>query len=112
MKKVVIAGTLVAAAAAGLVAAPKAEASSANYTIKQYQTVKKYKHGMKGTFSYQLPQLKGNSAAVKKINKDLMKSFAAEKKNSKTVFHFAKQDAGEYSNDTYHNTNTASVTYN
>ncbi len=52
-------------------AAPKAEASSAKYTIKQYRTVKKYKHGIKATSSYQLPQLKGNSAAIKKINKDI-----------------------------------------
>ena len=112
MKKIVMAGALAAAVTVGLVAAPKAEASSAKYTIKQYRTVKKYKHGMKATFSYQLPQLKGNSAAVKKINKDLKKSYSAEKKNSKTVFYWAKRDINEYPKETYHDTNTASATYN
>ena len=112
MKKIVMAGALAAAVTVGLVAAPKAEASSAKYTIKQYRTVKKYKHGMKATFSYQLPQLKGNYAAVKKINKDLKKSYSAEKKNSKTVFHFAKQDAADFSNQTYFDTTTTKATYN
>ena len=70
MKKIVMAGALAASVTVGLVAAPKAEASSAKYTINHYRTVKKYKHGMKATFSYQLPQLKGKSAAVKKINKN------------------------------------------
>lgn len=116
MKKSVITGALAAAVTVGLVAAPKAEASSAKYTIKQYRTVKKYKHGMKATFSYQLPQLKGNSAAVKKINKDLKKSYSTEKKNSKTVFywakHFSKQDSTVFFNETFHDTNTASMTYN
>lgn len=112
MKKIVMASALAAAVTVGLVAAPKAEASSAKYTIKQYRTVKKYKHGMKATFSYQLPQLKGNSAAVKKINKDLKKSYSAEKKNSKTVFHFAKQDAAYFSNQTYFDTTITKATYN
>ena len=71
MKKIVMAGALTAAVTVDLVAAPKAEASSAKYTINHYRTVKKYKHGMKATFPYQLPQLKGKSAAVKKINKNL-----------------------------------------
>lgn len=74
MKKIVMAGALAAAVTVGLVAAPKAEASSAKYTIIHYRTVKKYKHGMKANFSYQLPQLKGSSAAVKKINKDIKRA--------------------------------------
>lgn len=80
MKKIVMAGALVAAVTVGLVATPKAKASSAKYTIKQYRTVKKYKHGMKATFSYQLPQLKGNSAAIKKINKDIKRALLLRKR--------------------------------
>lgn len=113
MKKCVITGALVAVAAVSLVAAPKAEASSAKYTIKQYRTVKKYKHGMKATFSYQLPQLKGNSAAIKKINKDIKKSLAAEKKNAKQLFNYAKDGANNgFKNLSYYDATTAKITYN
>lgn len=113
MKKIVMAGALAAAVTVGLVAAPKAEASSAKYTIKQYRTVKKYKHGMKATFSYQLPQLKGSSAAVKKINKDIKKSLVAEKKNAKQLFNYAKDGANNgFKNLSYYDATTAKITYN
>lgn len=59
MKKIVMAGALAAAVTVGLVAAHKAEASSAKYTIKQYRTVKKYKHGMKATFFLPVAATKG-----------------------------------------------------
>lgn len=113
MKKIVMAGALAAAVTVGLVAAPKAEASSAKYTIIHYRTVKKYKHGMKATFSYQLPQLKGKSAAVKKINKDIKKSLVAEKKNAKQLFNYAKDDANNgFKNLSYYDATTAKITYN
>ena len=45
-------------------------ASKASYTIKKIQEKKTYKNSS-AIYSYELPQLKGNSAAIKKINKSL-----------------------------------------
>lgn len=113
MKKIVMAGALAAAVTVGLVAAPKAEASSAKYTINHYRTVKKYKHGMKTTFPYQLWQLKGKSAAVKKINKDIKKSLVSEKKNAKQLFNYAKDGANNgFKNLSYYDATTTKITYN
>ena len=51
-------------------------ASKARYTIRKIQEKKTYKKSS-ATYSYELPQLKGKSAAVKKINKSL-KSYYTE----------------------------------
>lgn len=93
-KKYVVASALALAMSVGLVTSPKAEASSsAKYYFKQYKTVRKYKHGIKAIFAYKLPQLKGNSAAIKKINKSLRKNYTAELKHKKELFEFAKWDS-------------------
>ncbi len=113
MKKIVMAGALATAVTVGLVAAPKAEASSDKYTFNHYRTVKKYKHGMKATFPYQLAQLKGKSAAVKKINKDIKKSLVAEKQNAKQLFNYAKDGANNgFKNLSYYDATTTKITYN
>ncbi|MGM9905019.1 hypothetical protein [Lactobacillus sp.] len=93
-KKYVVASALALALSVGLVTSSKAEASSsAKYYFKQYKTVRKYKHGIKAIFAYKLPQLKGNSAAIKKINESLRKSYTAELKHKKELFEFAKWDS-------------------
>ncbi len=93
-KKYVVASALALAMSVGLVTSPKAEASSsAKYYFKQYKTVKKYKYGIKAIFAYKLPQLKGNSAAIKKINKSLRKNYTAELKHKKQLFEFSKWDS-------------------
>lgn len=90
-KKYVVASALALAMSVGLVTSPKAEASSsAKYYFKQYKTVRKYKHGIKAIFAYKLPQLKGNSAAIKEINKSLRKNYTAELKHKKELFEFVK----------------------
>lgn len=113
-KKFVVASALALAMSVGLVTSPKAEASSsAKYTIKQYRTVKKYKR-VKGIFSYQLPQLKGKSTVVKKINKSLRKNYTAEQNTKKKVFKFAKWESKHFrsSHATFDDIVKTRVTYN
>lgn len=112
-KKYVVASALALAMSVGLATSPKAEASStAKYYFKQYKTVKKYKR-VKGIFSYQLPQLKGKSTVVKKINKSLRKNYTAEQKTKKKVFKFAKWDSKRINtNLTYDDIVKTRVTYN
>ncbi|GHV98512.1 hypothetical protein lacNasYZ03_00260 [Lactobacillus nasalidis] len=94
MKKYVVASTLALTLSVGLATSPKTEASSTTkYYFKQYKTVRKYKHGIKAIFGYRLPQLKGNSAAIKKINKSLRKNYTGELKQKKELFKFAKWDS-------------------
>lgn len=94
MKKLIVASALAFTMLAGLATSPKVQASSsAKYYFKQYKTVRKYKHGIKAIFAYKLPQLKGNSAAIKKINKSLRKNYTAELKHKKELFEFAKWDS-------------------
>ena len=47
---------------------PVIAASKASYEIINKKEIRKYKN-MSAKYLYQLPQLKGNSAAIKKINK-------------------------------------------
>lgn len=60
-------------------------ASRASYTIKKIQEKKTYKNSS-ATYSYELPQLKGNSAAVKKINKSLKSFYTSDQKLRKELF--------------------------
>ncbi|KRK99152.1 hypothetical protein FC20_GL001826 [Lactobacillus equicursoris DSM 19284 = JCM 14600 = CIP 110162] len=119
MKKLIVASVLALTTLAGLATSPKVQArsttKSAKVSFKQYKINKKYKNGVKAKFSYNLPQLKGKSAAIKKINKDLKKIYSSEKKDSKTVFYCAKQydskQAGAIKDTCYDLTKT-SVSYN
>lgn len=49
-------------------------ASKASYKIVNKRQVKQYKDH-KAEYLYQLPQLKGKSAAIKKINKSIMTDY-------------------------------------
>lgn len=94
MKKIVAASALALTLSVGLATSPKAQASSsAKVYFKQYKETKKFAHNSTATFSYQLPQLKGNSAAVKKINSSLRKSYRKELKMKSNLFAIAKNDS-------------------
>lgn len=60
-------------------------ASKATYTIKKIQEKKTYK-GSSALYSYELPQLKGNSAAVRKINQSLKSSYTKDLSLKKSLF--------------------------
>lgn len=85
MKKLIVVSAL-----ASLATSPKVQASStaksAKVSFKQYKKTKKYKDGLTVKYSYSLPQLKGKSAAIKKINKDLLKIYRETSDPSKSIF--------------------------
>ena len=113
-KKYTVTIALVLTTLFGLTTSPKAQASSsARYYFKEYKTVRKYKHDVKGIFSYKMPQLKGKSATVKKINKSLRKTYTAELKHKKQLFEFAKWSSktGD-SHTTYDDVVKSRATYN
>ena len=60
-------------------------ASKASYKIVNKRQVKQYKDH-KAEYLYQLPQLKGKSAAIKKINKSIMTDY-------KNTFEYKKYKA-------------------
>lgn len=60
-------------------------ATKASYTIKKIQEKKTYKNS-KATYYYELPQLKGNSTAVKKINKSLKSYYTSDLKLKEELF--------------------------
>lgn len=60
-------------------------ATKATYTIRKIQEKKTYKDSS-ATYSYELPQLKGNSAAVKKINQSLKASYTNNLSLKKSMF--------------------------
>ncbi|GHV98508.1 hypothetical protein lacNasYZ03_00220 [Lactobacillus nasalidis] len=125
MKKLIVASALAVTMLTGLATSPKVQASStaksAKVTFKQYKKTKTYKNGLKADFSYNLPKLKGNSAAVKKINKELLGYYKAANTNaSKELFAFASDSAKGRNlpiafiikNCTYFDITKISVSYN
>ena len=60
-------------------------ASKVSYTIKKIQEKKTYKNSS-AIYSYELPQLKGNSVAIKKINKSLKSYYTSDLKLKKELF--------------------------
>lgn len=94
-KKFIVACALALAASVGLAASPKVQASSsAKVYFKQYKKTKNYKNGLKAKYSYNLPQLKGKSKAIKKINKDLLKNYMSTvNTSSKELFAMAKDSS-------------------
>ena len=60
-------------------------ASKATYTIKKITQKKSYKK-VSASYLYELPQLKGSSAAVKKINKSLKKDYQKDQENRESLF--------------------------
>lgn len=96
MKKIVAASALALTLSVGLATSPKAQASSsAKVYYKQYKETKKFAHNLTASFSYQLPQLKGNSAAIKKINRTLQKDYKDELNSKENMYTQAEADAEE-----------------
>ncbi|MST87964.1 hypothetical protein [Lactobacillus porci] len=116
MKKLIVASALALTTLAGLATGPKVQASSttksAKVSFKQYKINKKYKNGVKAKFSFNLPQLKGKSAAIKKINKDLKKIYSSEKSSFTRATRGYSQLAGAIKKDTYYDLTKTSVSYN
>lgn len=63
----------------------QAASSKATYTIRTMKEKKTYKSSS-ATYSYQLPQLKGSTAAVKKINQSLKADYNKDQKLKKELF--------------------------
>lgn len=116
MKKLIVASALALTTLAGLATGPKVQASSttksAKVSFKQYKINKKYKNGVKAKFSYNLPQLKGKSAAIKKINKDLKKIYSSEKSSFTRSSQGDSQLAGAIKKVTHYDLTKISVSYN
>lgn len=73
-------------------AATKTTKSKASYTIKKY--TQKYGKGKRitGLYEYQLPQLKGSTKTVKKINAALKKGYTRSLKDKKSLAGYVKAD--------------------
>lgn len=85
-----LAGLLIAVCAlcigAGLGTVQNVQAATkADYTIRKIQEKKTYKKSS-AVYYYELPQLKGKSAAVKKINKSLKAYYTEDQKLKKELF--------------------------
>lgn len=97
-------------------ASSKTTKTKAVYTIKKYN--KKYsKPGgrVSAQYIYQLPQLKGESKVVKKINTSLKKGYTASLKDKEAVFDHAKEanNSSYYTyKEQYISTTKCKVTYN
>lgn len=114
-----IAAVLIASCSFGgqtIQASNKTTKTKAVYTIKKYN--KKYsKSGgrVSAQYTYHLPQLKGSSKIVKKINTSLKKGYTMSLKDKKAVFEQAREanNSSYYTyNDQYLTTTKCKVTYN
>ncbi|WP_229771903.1 hypothetical protein [Lactobacillus porci] len=121
MKKLIVASALALTTLAGLATSPKVQASStiksAKVSFKQYKINKKYKDGLTVKYSYNLPQLKGKSAAIKKINKDLLKKYRETSDPSKSIIPSKStqgdsKQAGAIKKVTHYDLTKISVPYN
>ena len=121
MKKLIVASVLALTTLAGLATGPKVQASSttksAKVSFKQYKINKKYKDGLTVKYSYNLPQLKGKSAAIKKINKDLLKKYRETSDPSKSIIPSKStqgdsKQAGVIKKVTHYDLTKISVPYN
>ncbi|GHV98514.1 hypothetical protein lacNasYZ03_00280 [Lactobacillus nasalidis] len=125
MKKLIVASALAVTMLTGLATSPKVQASSsaksakvsfnAKVSFKQYKINKKYNNGIKANYYFNLPQLKGNSAAIKKINKDLLKKYKSTSyTTSKGIFVYAKNPSKSTNvkNVTFYDITKTSVSYN
>lgn len=94
---------------------PVIAASKASFEIINKKEIRKYKN-MSAKYLYQLPQLKGNSAAIKKINKSLRADYKKTLSGKESLFEYFegdkynsfRQDYGEK----YYDTVTCKVMFN
>lgn len=105
----------------GLATSPKVQASStaksAKVSFKKYKKTKTYKNGLTVKYSYNLPQLKGKSVAIKKINKALLKKYRETSNPSKSIFPSKStqgdsKQAGAIKKTTHYDLTKISVSYN
>lgn len=94
---------------------PVSAASKASYEITNKKTTKQYKK-MRAAYLYQLPQLKGSSAAVKKINKSLRADYKKSLQYKKSLLEYFENDKNtsfrqQYS-EKYYSVTKCKVTYN
>lgn len=62
-------------------------ASKASYKITTRQQIKRYKK-LSAKYSYQLPQLKGKSSVIKKVNKSLRADYTKSLQSKKDLFNY------------------------
>ena len=85
-------------------------ASKASYKIVNKRQIKKY-NKLKAEYSYQLPQLKGKSSAIKKINKSIMEDYKKSFEYKRNLFnYFEALKSSSYTNIYYKN--KCKVSYN
>lgn len=104
-----------------MVHSPAVNASGATTKTKAVYSMKKYSATYKesgnkitAVYSYQLPQLSGNSKIVKKINASLKKDYKKSLESKKECFEYAKKNKGldlPYS-EQYHTKTTCKLVYN
>lgn len=88
----------------------EAATTKITYRIENKQQIKKSKK-LTAKYLYQLPQIKGNSSAIQKINKSLIQDYKSTFQYKKNLFNYFE----ELKNSSYKNiyyTNKCSVTYN
>lgn len=86
-------------------------ASKASYKIINKKTTKR-NNKLTAKYLYQLPQLKGKSAAVKKINRSLKADYKATLSSKASLFDSLKNSPYSYYSGEYFYTTECKVTYN
>lgn len=93
-----------------------AEASKVSYTITNKSKKASYKNRLSANYLYQLPQLKGSSAAIKKINKSLQEDYKNTLSGKSMVFesyeNWKYRSIYQRYPDKFFYTTTCKVTYN
>lgn len=96
-----------------VLASPKTTKNKAIYTIYTYKKNFGVGKRVTGRYSYELPQLKGNSSIVKKINTSLKKDYDASKSEKKQLAGYVREDNKRPNyNNKYTSITTCQVTYN
>lgn len=88
-------------------------ASKVSYKITNKKQVKQCKK-VSAKYIYQLPQIKGNSATIKKINKSLVEDYKSTWQYRKNLFNYYEgfKKISPYRKREIYYTNKCSVTYN
>lgn len=94
---------------------PVSAASKASYKIANKKTTKQYKK-MSAVYLYQLPQLKGSSVAIKRINKSLRADYKKSLQTKKGLLEYFENDKNDSTRQRYslkyYSVTKCKVTYN
>lgn len=94
-------------------AASKTTKTKAAYSFKTYRDSYTNSTGsVTADYKFVLPQLKGNSSVVKKINASLKKEYQKTMKNKSNLFSAAKRSANRTYKEKYFYKTTCKATYN